>query len=901
MCCYPLAGHSRNHADYIDIHRLASGKRGAAANRRPRSRTEGGAFGATMSETQSRSLTGKIARILFVLGLVVAGVAIGGIHTQALALASVIEAVACALAYLPPSARPFRSKASVGLLLGLGVALVVYTALTTVPLPAALVEKLAPATADVWARALRGFGEPGPALVPLSLDPIASRVEVLRGLTYLLVFLTAHRFTQAQEGTELLERVVVGVALFMAAASILHPVVGAEAVLGVYRPENAYGSHIAPILNANHLSGYLNLGLATGLGVLATSRAPRDRMVVLGVVLFLVGMELFVASRAGVASMILSAVIVGALHHRLKRGQREGLRITPILVGVALVTGIVLLVLAGAETKRAELGSRDLSKLETIRQAFGLVPSHFVFGIGRGAFESVFPAQRAGDGFYTVTHPENGVAQWATEWGVPLTVLAFVVLGRALSPRDMLARSRPPLGAYAALVGFAVHNLVDFSSELPGAMMLATVCAAIVTGGGADSTGTRAPRPVFSRRPRVVVGAILGATALALVVALASARHELYPDRTEARRLALDKSVPRATFDAYVRAASLRHPAEPFFPYLAALRGQVYRDGPVIAFAAQTLERCPTYGPVHLVLARTFFRRFPSQARTEYRLAFAQRADEGFDTEAPYLVHDFDEAMELVPDGPTAPAALDLLARALDTRLPATRARLDEELLRLDPTAEGALMRGARDVVLDLRQEAIWCGERRVCAERGLELARRLTEVSPRSCEGHALSAELHAAAGAPRDAVKELEEASNRVDDRTGCLVRLVALMEATGQDREIETTLDRVANAGCASQDECAENFAFAARTFVERGSPRRAVAFFRKAVERAPDKEELLLEYARLASDLELHGETLAAYSRLAELHPDNTEYAQRVAEEREAIARVRFGGGAPKDSP
>jgi len=856
-----------------------------------------------MSETRARTergLTGKIARAIFVLGLVVGGVAIGSIHTEALAIATTLLAIAFGLAFLAPSARPFRPKGSVGLVLAVGVALVVFTALTAVPLPGTVVTALAPANGDVWARALRGFGEGGPAWTTLSLDPTASRVEVLRGLVYLLVFLAAHRFTQAQGGTELLERIVVGVALFMAAASILHPVVGAEVVLGVYRPENAYGNHIAPILNANHLSAYLNLGLATGLGVLASSRSPRERVVVLGVVLFLVGMELYVASRGGVASMLLSAVIVGALYQRLKRGQQAGLRATPILVGLALVTGLGLLVLAGSEATRAELGSRDFSKLATIRQAFTLVPSHFLFGIGRGSFESVFPAHRNGEGFFTVTHPENGVAQWACEWGVPMTVLALVLLARALSPKEALSRSKPPLGAYAALVGFAVHNLVDFSSELPGAMMLAAVCAAIVTGGAADPAA-KAPRPLLSRQPRAVAVALLVATLGALVVAVAGAGGELYPDREKARHLAMDKAVPRSTFDAHVRAATLRHPAEPYFSYLAALRGLVLRDGPVLPFAAQTLERCPSYGPAHLVLARAFFRRFPAQARTHYRLAFAQHASEGFDTEAPRLVSDFDEAMELVPDGPTAVDALELLARGTDLRLPATRARLDEEILRRDPNAEGALTRGARDALLDLRQEAVWCNNRKTCADRGLEIARRLTEVAPRACEGHALSAELHAAAGSPRDAVKELEEASNRVDDRTGCLVRLVALMEATGLTTEIDATVDRVANAGCASQDECADNFAFAARTLVERGSPRRAVAFYRKAVERAPDKEVLLLEYAQLASQLELHAETLAAYSRLAELHPEVPEYAERVKVEREAIARVRFGGGALKDVP
>ena len=849
---------------------------------------------------QERAKASIAARVLFVVGVAFVGVAIGGIHTEALAPATVVFALALGLAYFPKSARSFGPKASATALVGLGIVLCAFTALTIVPLPAHVVSTLAPANGDVWARALRGFGEDGPSWTTLSLDPTATRLEVLRGVTYLLVFLTAHRFTQSQGGTELLERMVVGVALFMAAASILHPVVGAESVLGLYRPKNEYGHHIAPLLNANHLSGYLNLGLATGLGVLASSRSARERLVVGGIVVFLVGMELFVGSRGGVATTVLSLVFVGVLHQRLKKGQRAGQRAATIVVGLALFVGVALLVVAGSEQVRVELGSRDVSKLETIRQAFRLVPHHFVFGIGRGAFESVFAAYRTGEGFVTVTHPENVVAQWVTEWGVPASVLAFVVIARALSPKDLLSRSRPPLGAYAALVGLAVHNLVDFSSELPGAMVLATVCAAIVTGGAADPAA-KSGRPWWARNSRVVAFGCIAVAGVLVFVTLRGARGELYADQEATGHLALDKNVSRSAFDARIREASLRHPAEPYFPYVAALRGQALRDGPIIVWAAHALERSPTYGPVHLVLARAFYRSVPSQARLEYRLAMQQQFSEGFEDEAPRLVSDFDEAMELVPDGAMGPSALEALGRKLEDRLPATRAMLDEELLRREPKSPPALQRLARDVLLDLRQEAIWCADRRVCAERGMDLAHRLRDVAPTTCEGHALSAELHAEAGFPRDAIRELEEASNRVDDRTTCLMRLVLLMDSTGLTAEVEPTIERVANAGCVSHDECADNYAFAGRLFVERGSPRRAIAFYRKAVDSAPGKEESLQEYARLAGELGLHAETLHAYTTLAELHPEVPEYAARAAEEREHLSRVRFGSALPGAPP
>jgi O-antigen ligase/tetratricopeptide (TPR) repeat protein len=850
------------------------------------------------TEKNERSAATKASRVFFVVGVALSGVALGGVYTETLAAATLVLGIAFGLAYLAPSARPFHPKSGATALVVLGLGLVAYTALTLVPLPAGLVASIAPHNADVWARALRPFGESGPAMVPLTLDPTATRIEVLRGLTYVMAFATAHRITQSRGGTELLERLVVGAALFMAAASILHPVLGAEKVLGLYRPKNAFGTHVAPILNPNHLAGYMNLGVATGVGVLVSARSARERLIVGGIVLFLVGMELFVASRGGIATTVLGAAIVFVLHRQLRRGQSAGLRATPILVGAALVVGVGLLVVAGNEQSRTELHSRDTSKLDTIVQAFRMVPSSPVFGVGRGAFESVFPEYRTGIGYVTVTHPENVLAQWVTEWGIPCTLLVIGVLLYAFQPKHVLSRSKPPLGAYAALAALAVHNLVDFSSELPGVVVLASVCAAIVTGGVSDA---KAQRPLWARYAKPLAATTMALAAGVGFVCIGGMRGELHADQDRTGKLSLDRASTRKDLERAVREASLRHPGEPYFSYVGAIRGQIMRDGPIVPFAARTLERSPVHGPMHLVLARAFARSVPSQARVEYRLALAQQIEDGFAEEAPRLVGDYDEALELTPEGPQGPRALELLALGVRDRLPSTRYAIDKELLARDPKSDGALARLAKDTLLDLQQDASWCADRKACANQGLELTRRLIELRPTFCEGHALAAEIRAAGGATKEAVHDLEEASDRVDDRSLCLGRLVALMDATGLTSQVENTIDRVANAGCVSPAECAENYAFAGRLCQERGSPRRAIGFFRKAVDRAPERDDLLLEYARLAGDLGLHAERLYAYTRLSELHPDIAEYVTLAAEEREALSRTRFGQGLGLPDP
>lgn len=836
------------------------------------------------------------ARAAFVLGLVSCGLALGSIHTQALAVATTLIALAFGLSYLP-RAPLLRPRASASLLVLLAAGLVAYTAATTVPLPASLVKLIAPANADVWERALRGFGQPGPETFSISLDPQATRVEVLRGLTYLLTFATALRFSTRRGGVAFLERVVVGCALFMAAASILHPVLGAERVLGVYRPEYDYGKHLAPILNGNHLSAYLNLGLATGLGVLAMTRSAQERVLLAGCCLFLLGMEFYVASRGGVATSVLSALVVALLAVRARRGRAATASTGPVVLVLAASVGVGLLILAGSEDARVELASKDTSKLDPILQSLAMIRPHGVFGVGRGAFESTFPAYRTSGGFITMTHPENVVAQVVVEWGLPCAAIFFGVLLLAFRPRWVLANAKVSVGAYAALVGLAVHNLVDFSSELPGVMVLAATCAAIVT--GREAEGGEIPR--WARHPRAAAGAALLATGLAAFAALRGAPGELYPDREAIGKLATDRGTSRARFDAALRAALLRHPGEPYFSYAAAVRGQALRDGPVLPWAGHALERSPIYGPVHLVLARLFARSVPSQARVEYRLALEQEG--GGDTWGPEvsrLVNDYDEALELLPHGPYRRDALEALATGVELRLPATRCALDDDALALDPSAHGPLQRHARDALLDVREGAIWC-QGRQCLERGATFAKRLREAAPTECEGYALGAELRAAGGDPKAAVGELEAATDRVGDRSVCLVRLVELMESTGLTAQVDDTIARVANAGCATPKECAENFAFTGGLYLGRGSPRRAIAFYRKAVDAAPERDEYLLEYARLTASLDLQAETLHAFTLLRERHPDVPEYAERAEAARAAISKSRFAPNLELPAP
>ena len=214
---------------------------------------------------------------------------------------------------------------------------------------------------------------------------------------------------------------------------------------------------------------------------------------------------------------------------------------------------------------------------------------------------------------------------------------------------------------------------------------------------------------------------------------------------------------------AMARAAMERHPAEPYLPFIVGFRADHERDDDPMPWLGATLERARVYATAHMVLAHVVGRRSPSQARLEYRIAAQQAPEllERVSLDGVKFVHGYYDAMELVPSGTGAEQMLEFLGRGLDARLPATRVRLDAELLSHAPGAPGPVLRAASDAVDDLEagDETTWCRGpfRDGCVQRALTLASRAAAIAPRACEPQTLRARARAAAGEAQAGLAEL------------------------------------------------------------------------------------------------------------------------------------------------
>lgn len=842
----------------------------------------------------------RLGRWLLAAAIFVSALGLGSLHTPVLAVVAALATTSTVLLWY--DAEPLEPRPAATVLFAVGSFLIVWTAVQIVPLPRGLLATIAGENADIWSRCLSPLREDGPSVAPISLEPLATRVQILRGLTYLVVFAGALRVARRQEGVAFLERALLVSTVAIAGAALVHPVIGARKVFGLYEPGETLGydvHHIAPLLNTNHLAAYVNIGVFLALACVIDRREALPRPPALVIVLLLGATTVWTLSRGGTATLILGSLLVAMMSFGTRRIRRARVAGPLALVAIAIGGGAILLLSVFDDT-RAKFAHNDLSKVDLVKNAFELVREHPFFGVGRGAFEAAFPKVRHGTGYLVFTHPENLVAQWTTEWGLPVAVAAMAALAWALRPRTALARSRPPAGAWAALIAVTLHNLVDFSSEVPGVVVALTVCAAMVTGG----TGGGKPVPHrgsgWTRRPNALAFG-LGAATLALVVwTLPFSADELYNEQRSFKDDALDSALSKDAFHARAREAMLRHPADPYFPFVGAVRATVVRDESVIPWAGRALERSPVYGRVHLLLARSLFVKNPSQARLEYRMACIQDPSMCARDEALRLVTGYDEAMELVPDGAEGLTALNHLANHLGPRLPATVVRVDREISARNPRALGPVQRAAARALGDVRDAESWCvdpasakhGARPACVADGLEAAARLRASAPEQCDGHALTAELRVAAGEIDAGFAELDRSLEEVAERSPCARRLVSLAVQIGNNVRIDAAIDRLLKLGCEAPAECVNNLKFAADIEAGRGSQRRAFALVKKAWERAPERDDLLVDVAARAEREGLYGEALEAYTKLAERHPNEPKWAEAAARTRRAATRGVF---------
>lgn len=821
-----------------------------------------------------------VGKWLFAVLVPASALAVGSLHPVATCLLAVVAALSAIALWWGASVRlPTLAQCVLGAIGLLSIA----TALQLVPLPSGMLHAVSPATFDIWDRALSPMREPGPGLQTLSVAPTATAIDLVRLLAYGCTFLAAVRIANLHDGYSFLVRVVVASTSLMAMAALAHWAVSASTVFGVYRPQETWAyrpGRLAPLLNTNHLAAYLNIGACVSFAALLAKRWM-PRALSGSAAILTTATSILVSSRGATTSLVFGLALVGGLSF-YARGKFRTVRAEVVVTAACILAATVVCAVALSDT-REHLVSRDLSKVEAVRRSWLLVREAPWLGYGRGSFETIFASVLDTPTYMVWTHPENFVAQCFVEWGIPVSLAAFGLFGWAFRPQVLFRAVTPPIGAWCALAATMLHELVDYHLETPGVAVLAITCAALVVSGSRSSSSSTQGSRVHRGGPRLSL-AFGAAAVVAVLVSLPSVGHTLSDERRDLSRAALDPALSTESFQKTIRASMLRYPAEPFIPLMGAVHAQRFGEPGVLAWVERALERNPKFGRAHLVLARFLASGHAAQARLEYRLAcdYDTVLRDACVREGNRLVDDTSSALELVPEDPAAGAVvLEALAGALAPRLPSTAWQLDVELARRFPTSSAPLARRATAFVTDALDVEPWCRNTE-CVDSARRELDAWKQREPDRCGPERERARLDVVFGEADAALGRLQEASRNVTDKGACTKALVELAMERRDTRRADAALDEIAKGNCTTHDECIDLCTWAARLLEGRREYVRAVAFWRRASELAPEDDAALLHLADLGEKAGLISVSLDAYRVLGTRHPTDPEWDRRAAD-------------------
>lgn len=847
--------------------------------------------------------------ILVAAALVGSSLAIGAVHTVVLVpVAAVSIAAAIVAVPLRELGAKGRSWPAPALVL---LALSLYTALQAVPLPLGALRAIAPANADIWARSLLPFGEQV-GWGSVSVDPGATLVEALKWLSYACTFFAA-AVLGARRGAQLVLALVLGSATLLALVTMAHGLTGAQSVFGVYEPRGSFAQHhVGPLLNTNNLAGYLNLGAIAGMGLML-GRRPILPVWLLGLAVAVdIAAAVRSASRGGVAALILGVLLLAAVvWGRGARSSQLRRRAAPLLLaGTAVVFGGGLALAGGDVWVWRELLNDNLAKLKIVSWCAPLLREYWALGVGRGAFESVFEAYRPASGLHVVyTHPENFLAQWASEWGVPVAALALGALGWLFRPGALgVRRSATVAAGWVAVGALLIQNLADLGMEIPAL----GVAAAVVLGGvwsdparrraHGRSALDRAAARAGSRTFALAVAAVGG---LFGVLALVTARQDVASQRRALHdhfeRADADPGQ-RAGFRAALRAAMARRPAEHYFPLLGATAAFRWRHESPMPWLQHTLERAPVNGRAHLLLAQVLDglkkRRPEARAQALLELRLAVENEPGLaEKAAPLsvaLARNFEELSRAVPEGKAGAMVLNMMARQmLGAERAGLRHQADLEAVVRDPALVeprarllGALFEDAARIARGEGAGAA-CPTAEACSAEIERHAAAIDAAAPESSLGSVMRARGLVALGRRKEAEALLAGGCARPEGRIECLeVRaqnLAQLDDLAGLDAVVKEYL----SASCLDGARCAAASTFVGELRESRRDMHGAAAAYMRAAQEDPT-EARWLRAAQAAESAKMMGQAIEALSRVSAMRGGaDAEINARIARLRSAV--------------
>ena len=361
----------------------------------------------------------------------------------------------------------------------------------SIPLPANFVAFLSPVTYEVYTTTYQTIGAPLD-FIPLSLSRYNTYAEFLETFSYFLIFCLMLVLVNSFQRLRLFAGIIVLSGIFQAVYGSLMTLSGLEYSF-FFEKEFFRGKATGTFISRNHFSGYLEMCLAVGIGLLIsglytthsiTWREFFQRLIssILGSKIRLrIGLALMVIalvmshSRMGNTAFFTSLTVMGLLYLLIVKNPPRSV----VILFVSLIVIDVFIVGAwfGIDevVQRLENTSTNSeSRDEVVRDTLTMIRDYPLVGTGGGTYEISFLRYKGSDISIYYHHAHNDYLEFLAEYGVIgmsflvlLVTSCLVAALLAMRQRNHALLKGMAFASSMGIIAILIHSTVDFNLQIP--------------------------------------------------------------------------------------------------------------------------------------------------------------------------------------------------------------------------------------------------------------------------------------------------------------------------------------------------------------------------------------------------------------------------------------------------
>ena len=331
-----------------------------------------------------------------------------------------------------------------------------------------------------------------------SIDPSATYFFELRLIVLTTFFAGYLTFIDNEARLSKAVNFIVIFGASMAFYGILQRLASPDGIYGLR--ETPQSIPFGPFVNQHHFAAFMEMTGGLTLGLLFGKHASRDRRVLLGTAVIIMGAAVaFTSSRGGMLAftavlcfVLLFTLVSRASDSATSRGGYLGIAAAGL--GLLMVVFGLVLFLGGNDPLLRSAGFSDLpngdlsnGRFSFWRGAVEIFFRHPILGTGLDTFEFAFTSVDTWPGIFRVERAHNDYLQTLTDSGIAgfACVVAFIVLlfrqGVRAVRNSYEYRRDAAVGALAGCFGILVHSFFDFPLRTYSNAFFFVLLAAIAT------------------------------------------------------------------------------------------------------------------------------------------------------------------------------------------------------------------------------------------------------------------------------------------------------------------------------------------------------------------------------------------------------------------------------------